>query len=120
MGQQDMEIAPAAVNALMPMHLWLLPDGRIRSVGTTLHKVVGSMLLENAGFFDLFEVRRPGGIFTVDDLRRRAGERLSIVPHRIANVQNLRGIAVALGGGAVFWSTCRLGLALLRQSLGIS
>jgi diguanylate cyclase (GGDEF)-like protein len=118
MGQQDMEIAPAAVNALMPMHLWLLPDGRIRSVGTTLHKVVGSMLLENAGFFDLFEVRRPGGIFTVDDLRRRAGERLSIVPHRIANVQNLRGIAVALGGGGGVLVNLSFGIGVIEAVVG--
>ncbi|SEO23158.1 diguanylate cyclase (GGDEF) domain-containing protein [Pseudorhodobacter antarcticus] len=98
MGQSDMMIAAAAVNGLMPMHVWAMPDGRIRSVGTTLRKAFGPNLLDGTAFFDVFEVRRPGAIFTVDDLRRRAGERLSIVPHRVANVQSLRGIAVALGG----------------------
>lgn len=99
MDKAIMQIDRAAVNRLMPMHLWLSDGGEVLSVGLTLHKAFGATRLEGAGFFAMFEVRRPGGIFTVDDLRRRQGERLSIMPTGRAGMPGLRGIAVPLAAG---------------------
>ena len=98
MGTRNIQIDRAAVNLLMPMHLWLSEGGRIASVGLTLHKAFGTTVLEGAAFFGMFEVRRPGGIFTIEDLRRRQGERLSIVPRARAGMSVLRGLAVSLAG----------------------
>ncbi|MGB3278892.1 MAG: diguanylate cyclase [Pseudorhodobacter sp.] len=96
MSKVAMQIEKPALNRLMPMHLWIADDGRVESVGSTLHKAFGGETLEGACFFDLFEVRRPGGIFTVDDLRRHNGERLQIVPKDPGDVQGLRGLSVCL------------------------
>lgn len=96
MSQVAMQIEKTALNRLMPMHLWISDDGRVESIGSTLRKAFGGEALEGACFFDLFEVRRPGGVFTVDDLRRHDGARLQIVPRDTADVQGLRGISVCL------------------------
>ncbi|RUS60830.1 GGDEF domain-containing protein [Pseudorhodobacter sp. E13] len=93
----------------MPMHIWISETGAVLSFGATLAKIFGATAVEGQGFFDLFEVFRPGGIFTVDDLRRREGERLQISPKHAADMQALRGIAVALPAGGV----------LLNLSFGI-
>lgn len=87
----------AAANQLMPMYLWLSCDGTIRSAGTTLAKAFAGKSLVGAPFFDLFEVRRPGGIAAMDDLYRRAGERLSVSLRHAADRQCLRGAAAILG-----------------------
>jgi diguanylate cyclase (GGDEF)-like protein len=92
-GSKGIEIGVKALDRLMPMHLWVSASGAIGSAGSTLRKALGPGVLEQANFFELFEVRRPGGIFTVDDMRRRAGERLSIVSKDIMGLLALRGLA---------------------------
>lgn len=94
--QHLLHIGKDALDRLMPMHLWISPAGQIKSVGNTLRKVLGGAALDGAAFFDLFEVRRPGGVFTIDDMRRRAGERLSIVRKDAVGLQGLRGLAEPL------------------------
>lgn len=97
MMSQHMKMDKPGLNRLMPMHLWLSQSGHIESAGQTLHKAFGDGL-EGAVFFDLFEVRRPGGVFTVEDLRRRGGDRLSIVRKDALGLQGLRGLAEPLAG----------------------
>jgi diguanylate cyclase (GGDEF)-like protein len=96
MSKGQMQIEKPALNRVMPMHLWISGRGVIESAGGTLRKVFGAEQLEGASFFDLFEVRRPGGVFTVTDMRRLDGERLQIMPKTASIVQGLRGIAVCL------------------------
>lgn len=96
MSNGTMLIERPALNRLMPMHLWISGAGLIESVGGTLCKAFGTEMREGAAFFDLFEVRSPGGIFSVDDLRRHDGERLKVVPKEPSAVQGLRGIALCL------------------------
>ncbi len=96
MSNGPMHIDTPALNRLMPMHLWISGEGIIESAGGTLRKVFGARPLVGASFFDLFEVRRPGGVFTVADMRRLDGERLQIMPKEACGVQGLRGIAVSL------------------------
>ncbi|WP_323006752.1 diguanylate cyclase domain-containing protein [Pseudorhodobacter sp.] len=91
-----MQIERAALDRLMPMHLWISGKGHIESAGSTLRKAFGAKTLVGGRFFDLFEVRRPGGVFTVEDMRRHDGARLQIVPKDPCEVQGLRGVAVGL------------------------
>jgi hypothetical protein len=94
------EIKKEAVNRLMPMHVSLTSAGQVGSVGSTLHKVfVG--LQAGTSFFQVFEVRRPGAIFTVADLRNRSGQRLQIVPTDGTWPHGLRGLAVPIMDGGV-------------------
>ncbi|WP_232295773.1 GGDEF domain-containing protein [Pseudorhodobacter aquimaris] len=92
------------------MHIWVSSTGVIESAGTTLRKVFGKTKLEGECFFDVFEVRGPGGIFAVDDLHRRAGEALSIGPRIASGAYSLRGIAVPL---------VQEGSVLLNLSFGV-
>jgi diguanylate cyclase (GGDEF)-like protein len=96
MSNGPMHIDTPALNRLMPMHLWISGDGIIESAGGTLRKVFGVKPLAGSSFFEMFEVRRPGGVFTVADMRRLDGERLQIMPKEACGVQGLRGIAVSL------------------------
>lgn len=98
MVQHLLHIEKDALDRLMPLHLWISSAGQINSAGNTLRKVLGGAALDGATFFDLFEVRRPGGVFTIDDMRRRAGERLSIVRKDAIGLQGLRGLAEPLAG----------------------
>jgi diguanylate cyclase (GGDEF)-like protein len=96
MTKGPMQIDRQALNCVMPMHLWVSGRGVIESAGSTLRKVFGAVQLEGASFFDLFEVRRPGGVLTLADMRRHDGERMQIIPKVVGDVQGLRGIAVCL------------------------
>lgn len=109
-----MRIDRPALNRLMPMHLWISGLGRIESAGGTLRKAFGAEALHDAVFFDLFEVRRPGGIFTVEDLRRHAGERLQIVQKEPSVVQGLRGIAVCLPKNAGVLVNLSFGIGVIE------
>lgn len=93
-----MNIGVAALDRLMPMHLWLSQAGVIMSAGSTLQKSFREQRLLGLPFFDLFEVRRPGGVLGTDDLCRRAGQRLSVVPLEPVGAQPLRGVALQLPG----------------------
>lgn len=96
MTNEAMQIERSALNRLMPMHLWISRAGVIESAGGTLCKAFGATVQQGARFFDLFEVRSPGGVFSVEDMRRHDGERLQIVRKEQGAVQGLRGIAVCL------------------------
>ncbi len=49
------------LDALMPMHVLVAPDGTLRHAGPTLGKVCPDRVLVGARFHDLFELRRPAG-----------------------------------------------------------
>ncbi len=93
-----MALGPAALNRLMPMHLALDAEGIVRTAGPTLCKVFRAPMLAGQTFFSLFDVRRPLGVCTVLDLRRRAGDRLSLV-QRGGTGQVFRGIALPMAHG---------------------
>ena len=110
MGKPSCAALPAsALDVLMPMHLQVTPAGVIAGAGPTLRKVVAPESLIDASLFERFEVRRPGGIDTLERLIADAGSRLFLV-HRADPQTSLRGVAVALADGG----------ALLNLSFGIS
>ena len=102
---------PQAIDRLMPMHLCLAPDGTITGCGPTLRKLGGDGLAGRP-FFDLFEVRRPGGIAGMADLSRRAGQRLYLAL-KGQGAAGLRGLAVPLAGGRGLILNLSFGVALL-------
>jgi len=108
--RKDITLGATALCNLMPMHLCLSADGIIVSVGPTLAKVFKAKSVLGGAFFDLLEVRRPGGVLTMADMHAHVGERLAIVAQE-RSTQQLRGIAQALPGG------CGI---LINLSFGIS
>lgn len=91
-----------SLDRLMPMHLCLGATGRIARIGPTLGRVF-SATLRGRPFFEMFEVRRPGGIATVADLHRHAGSRMTLAP-RTPGAIDLRGLAVPLAGGGLIFN----------------
>ena len=69
----EIALGAAALCRLMPMHLCLSADGSVVSVGPTLAKVFGTRSVLGNAFFDLFEVRRPGGVVKMEDLNAHTG-----------------------------------------------
>jgi diguanylate cyclase (GGDEF)-like protein len=94
----DISLDLAAIDQLMPMHLCLAPDGSIVSVGSTLAKLFPAMPLMANSLFDLFEVRRPGGISDMAALVAHAGERLYL-GLRDSPLPAMRGIALPRAKG---------------------
>ena len=105
-------LGAAALDALMPLHMTLDRDGRIVSAGPTLVTLLPGAALPGRNFFDLFDLRRPGGITTIADLRRRAGTKLVIGLHGQAT-QGFTGIAVPVAGGGMVVNLS-LGIAIIE------
>lgn len=102
-------LSSAALDRLMPMHICLSGDGLVTSAGPTVVKSAGDVVLPGAAFFDLFQIRRPGGIATMPDLLRQAGMRLYLNLRDHA-APGFRGIAMPLADGG----------ALVNLSFGIT
>lgn len=95
---QDITIGFDALDLLMPMHLCLSPSGQIVSAGATLEKLFPDALLLAHSFFDLFDVRRPGGVASMADLTAHAGERLYLAVLG-GTLPAMRGIVVPRAKG---------------------
>ena len=94
----DISIGLVALDQLMPMHLCVSPLGQIVSAGSTLAKLFPEMSLLAQSLFDLFEVRRPGGISCMADLIAHAGQRLYLALIGCA-LPAMRGIVVPCAKG---------------------
>jgi diguanylate cyclase (GGDEF)-like protein len=88
----------AALNQLMPMHLCLSPGGDIISAGSTLAKLFPETSLLAHKLFDVFEVRRPGGVDNITDLIAHAGKRIYL-SMRGCKLPPMRGIALPRARG---------------------
>jgi diguanylate cyclase (GGDEF)-like protein len=88
----------AALDQLMPMHLCLSPSGDIVSAGSTLAKLFPETALLAHKLFDLFEVRRPGGVFDMAGLMTQVGKRLYLGLHG-CKLPPMRGIALPRARG---------------------
>ena len=98
-GAAPITLTSAALSQVMPMHLILASDGRILGYGPTLGKLAGEIQVFGRDFFDIFDLRRPGGLRDIDSLISRAGERLHLTMRNRPDA-GLRGIAVPLHDGA--------------------
>lgn len=108
----ELRIGAGSLARLMPMHLSLSGDGAITGAGPTLTKLMQGEAMLGRSFFDVFEVRRPGDVTTVDDLVRRAGQRLHLAGRRLP-ATGLRGLAVPLAstGGLLLNLSFGIGVA---------
>jgi diguanylate cyclase (GGDEF)-like protein len=105
-------LAQAALDVMMPLHLTLTAAGRVASAGPTLRKLFPKTRLIGRAFFDLFEVRRPGGVQTVPDLRLRAGLKLTLV-QRGAEGLGFAGIALPFAGGSGLLVNLSFGIGII-------
>ncbi|WP_372603801.1 diguanylate cyclase [Actibacterium sp.] len=103
-------LRPEAVARLMPMHVWLTPDGHIRRVGPTLQKLRPGQLLAGRRFDDVFELRRPQGIDEICTLAKAGASRLQLA-FRQAPCTAFKGLLIGLEGDHG---------ALINLSFGIS
>lgn len=102
------------LDRLLPFHLVVAPDGRIRHAGPTLRRIVladAGVDPCEAGLFDLFSVRRPRGAAALADLLGAEGGRLRLALRGRHADLSLKGQAVPLGAE---------GAALVDLSFGIS
>lgn len=88
-------LAAADLGRLMPLSLWVVPDGQIRAAGPTLARVCGPDPIEGARFLDRFELTRPRSAATMEEVRRLAGQRLQLRLRQGARTA-FRGHLVAL------------------------
>lgn len=96
----DLRLAPEALDRLMPMHLVLNETGEITGIGPTLKKLDPDGQWLGRRFFEVFVVRRPGGLRSPADLQARAGQRIYLAA-RSGAFAGLRGTAFPLGGGGL-------------------
>ncbi|MCM2560760.1 GGDEF domain-containing protein [Lutimaribacter sp. EGI FJ00015] len=88
------------LDALCPMHMVLSGTGHVTHAGATLCKLRPMQDLQNARFLELFEVQRPRGLTTMEDLRRVAGTRMHL-QFRDTPKTGFKGILVPWQDGAV-------------------
>ncbi|MBU2961179.1 diguanylate cyclase [Citreicella sp. C3M06] len=96
-----MKLSSDALDALMPMHLSISADGKVRHVGPTLLKLMHHVCSEGRHFTDVLEVYRPKRAETVPMLLDLAGRRLQ-TRLRCRAKATLKGLVVPDGdGGAI-------------------
>lgn len=110
-------IGTEALNRLMPMHLLLSEDGVIVSAGATLTKVFAQKTtlqesIAGQAFFRIFEVSRPGGVQHIADLRRSAGDRLSVIA-RNTGAPPLRGVVQSSADDAQLLLNLSFGIGVI-------
>lgn len=115
-----LSLDPAALDPLMPMHVWVSGCGRIVACGPTMHKLFEGRDLIDARFLDVFELRRPSGLTSLDRVKDLAGQRLFLTA-REGHLPVLRGVAAPLSGrrGVLFNLSFGIGLidAVRRHGL---
>ena len=104
-------LAPRALARLMPMYLWVGPEGLIRSAGPTLAKILAVPALGGMDFFGLFQVWRPGGISGMEGLMRHAGARMHL-RLRDGPRTGFRSVAVPICGGGGMLINLSFGIAV--------
>ncbi|OSP54303.1 diguanylate cyclase [Pseudoruegeria sp. SK021] len=78
MGALSISLTHDARDILLPMHLRVSGTGEILHAGPTLRKLRPEGQLIGRQFFDVFDLRRPRGVVTMDGLRQHSGLRLSL------------------------------------------
>lgn len=87
----------AALDRLMPLYLVVAADGIVTGAGVTLAKLFPDAPLIGRSLFDVFALRRIGAITTMDGLRARLAQPLSLARHD--GGASLRGIALPMAAG---------------------
>lgn len=88
-------LSAKALDALLPMHIWLDAEGRVLRVGPTMSKLAEGKTWIGKHFFSLAEIRRPTRIEDVRALHAVSGHRLGLRLSAMPDLQ-LRGQALSL------------------------
>ncbi|MBL4628966.1 MAG: diguanylate cyclase [Roseicyclus sp.] len=119
----DLRLPSAVLDVMMPMHVSVDAQGRIRHAGPTIAKMLGGdpvggdraagVSVVGQPLLDVFDLRRPAGIADFAGLMAQAGLRLSLAPRTAAHLP-LRGVILPLPdrGGAIL--DLSLGLSFAR------
>jgi diguanylate cyclase (GGDEF)-like protein len=88
-----------SLSDLMPMHISLCSQGRIRSLGRTLAKLLDGQDPLGQDFLQVFSLRRPISVKRAQDLQKLPGQRLQLCLRD--RPDTLRGLAVPTAGGGL-------------------
>ena len=99
----------AALDQLMPMHLWIGPSGLINRVGPTLTRIAGEDL-RGRPLFDVIDLQRPRAARKLEALLALQGARLTMNLRTRPDLP-FRGVVVGLPAGVG---------GLIQLSLGLS
>lgn len=111
--ENEVTLDLASINHLMPMHLCLSPGGHIVSAGLTLSKLFPNRVLTSHRLFDLFEVRRPGGIANLADLAKYAGRPL-FLGGVDSGLPAMRGVALPRSKGQGWLLNLSFGIGVIE------
>jgi diguanylate cyclase (GGDEF)-like protein len=105
------DLTAAALDRLMPMYLAVAADGTITGAGVTLAKLFPDQPLVGQSLFDIFTLRRIRPITSMDDLRARPAQPLSLA--RRDGGASLRGLAVPMATGGDMLLNLSFGIGVL-------
>jgi len=100
------------METLCPMHVILDETGHIVHVGATLQKLRADLPMQGARFLEVFELRRPRRVTTMDELLKSAGVKLHL-RLRGAPETGLKGVLAPLSDGRGAVLNIGFGISLL-------
>ena len=112
----DLQQIGSVMNVLCPMHAILDATGHIVHAGACTHKLAPAGNVTGARFLEVFELKRPRGALSMQDLCAMAGVKLHL-QLRAAPRTELKGVLVPLGDAPEFGPA---GGAIINLSFGIS
>ena len=83
---------------LLPMHVDVARDGRLRHAGPTFMKMTGCGDVIGRPLAEVIDIRKPRAVASFDDLLSLEGQRLTLALRSAPDLA-LRGVATALPGG---------------------
>lgn len=109
----SVDLSPAALDRLMPLHLRMSADGVITAVGPTLAKLTVGDDLVGRSLFDAFVLKRPSGLHDIKDVLGRAGQRLHLTLRGKPDAPTLRGVAFSLNKGGGMLMNLSFGIGVI-------
>lgn len=110
-------LSGGALDALMPMHLWIDASGRIMRAGPTLIKMAGQGDLKGQSLFAVIELRGPARIDSMAALARLTGHRIGLALMSAPHLP-LRGALAVLPRRAGMILDVSLGLSFAKAVAG--
>lgn len=116
-GPRDLRLDPAALDGLMPLHLWVDGGGRVVHAGKTIARMAsdgaGGAGLAGRGLFDILNLKRSTPLTTMADLTAHCGCRLRARLRAHPDLA-LKAMAVMLPGNAGAFLNLSPGAALVE------
>lgn len=107
----NMMLATDVLDTLCPMHMTLDANGHITHAGPTIQKLRADTPMVGQRFLEVFDVKRPRSIESIDDLRRATDLKLHLQMRDVPRTE-LKGIMVS--------TTAAVGSMIINLSFGIS